>query len=97
MLRRSSIRFCRHTSQEVCPFNRKFARDLKESAFAPRPVIAGKDAKALATEILAMSEDAFRAAFKGSPIKRARSAGLRRNAAVLLGIEAGGDPPRRTS
>ena len=69
--------------QEVCPWNVKFAREVKEPAFEARAVIAGKDAKALATAILAMSEDDFRAAFQGSPMKRAKSAGLKRNAAVV--------------
>ena len=80
-----SIQFCRHTSQVVCPFNRKFARDLKEPRFQPRAVIGEKNAKTLAVEILEMSEDEFRATSKGSAMKRAKVAGLRRNAAVVLG------------
>ena len=71
--------------QEVCPWNVKFAREVKEPRFEARAVIAGKDAATLATEILAMSEDEFRAAFKGSAMKRAKAAGLRRNAAGVLG------------
>ena len=63
----------------------KFARDVVEPRFRPRAVIATKDAKTLATDILAMSEDEFRTAFKGSAMKRANVAGLRRNAAVVLG------------
>ncbi|HUX34393.1 MAG TPA: tRNA epoxyqueuosine(34) reductase QueG [Gemmatimonadaceae bacterium] len=69
--------------QEVCPWNVKFAREGKEPSFQPRAAIAGKDARTLATEILAMGEDEFRAAFKGSPMKRAKLAGLRRNARIL--------------
>lgn len=75
----------RHTSQEVCPWNEKFSLPLREDAFKPRPVIAGKGARTLARELLEMSEDDFRAAFKGSPAKRAKLRGLKRNAAVLLG------------
>ncbi len=75
----------------------KFARDVKEPSFQPRAVIAGRDPATLARDTLAMSEDAFRTTFRGSPKKRAKLAGLRRNAAVVLGIEPGGDPPRRTS
>ena len=67
----------------MCPWNHKFAREVREPSFQPRAAIAGKDAKSLATEILAMSEDEFRAAFKGSAIKRAKLAGLRRNARIL--------------
>jgi epoxyqueuosine reductase len=70
--------------QEVCPWNEKFALPLREEAFRPRPAIAGKDARALARELLAMSDESFRIAFKGSPMKRAKLAGLRRNASVVL-------------
>jgi len=63
----------------------KFAREVEEPSFDPRAAIAGKDARTLAAEILAMTEDEFRAAFKGSAMKRAKVAGLRRNAAVVLG------------
>ena len=78
-------RFHWHASQEVCPWNVKFAREVKEPSFQPRAVIAEKDARSLATELLAMSEDDFRAAFKGSAMKRAKLVGLRRNAEVVLG------------
>lgn len=62
----------------------KFARGVKEPRFEARAGIAGMDAKTLATEILAMSEDEFRSAFKGSAMKRAKSAGLRRIAEVVM-------------
>ena len=62
----------------------KFAREVQEPHFEPRPAIANRDAKTLATEILAMSEDQFRVAFKGSAMKRAKAAGLKRNAELLL-------------
>lgn len=75
--------------QDVCPWNVKFARELREPAFAPRAVLAGKDATALAQDILAMDEAAYREAFRGSAMKRAKLAGLQRNAAVIL------DTPRR--
>ena len=71
--------------QEVCPWNEKFALPLREEAFRPRVAIAGKDARTLATEILAMSDEDFRIAFKGSPMKRAKLRGLKRNALVVLG------------
>ena len=71
--------------QDVCPWNVKFSRDATEPAFAARAVIAGKDALTLAREILTMDEDAFRAAFRKSPMKRAKLRGLKRNAAVVLG------------
>src|SRR5581483_6973592 len=55
------------------------------SPFAAREAVAGKDARTLAREILAMGEEEFRAAFRGSPMKRAKLRGLKRNAAVVLG------------
>lgn len=70
--------------QEVCPWNVQFSRDLKEPAFAPREAIAEKGARTLSREILAMSDEDFRTAFKGSPVKRAKLRGLKRNAAVVL-------------
>jgi len=60
----------------------KFSQALAEdSPFAPREFIAGKDARTLARDILALDQEAFSAAFRKSPMKLA---GLRRNAAVLL-------------
>jgi epoxyqueuosine reductase len=71
--------------QEVCPWNVRFARALKEEAFAPRALLAGTDARSLARVLLAMDDEQFRAAFKGSPMRRAKLRGLKRNAAVALG------------
>ncbi|HJU65492.1 MAG TPA: tRNA epoxyqueuosine(34) reductase QueG [Gemmatimonadaceae bacterium] len=71
--------------QDVCPWNEKFSRPATEPAFAPRDSLGGKDARTLAREILAMSDEEFRVAFRGSPMKRAKLAGLKRNAAVVLG------------
>lgn len=71
--------------QEVCPWNQRFARELRVPEFAPREFIAGKDARTLARDLLAMSQEEFSAAFKGSPMKRAKLRGLKRNAAVVLG------------
>jgi len=70
--------------QEVCPWNEKFSLPLREPAFAAREFIAGKDAAMLARDLLAMSDDEFRTTFKGSPMKRAKQRGLKRNAAVVL-------------
>lgn len=70
--------------QDVCPWNVRFAQDLKVPAFAPRGVLAGKDALTLGRELLAMSQDEFSEAFKDSPMKRAKLRGLKRNAAVVL-------------
>ena len=70
--------------QEVCPWNVRFAKELKEPAFRPRDFIADKDARRLAEDLLAMSQDDFSAAFRKSPMKRAKLAGLKRNARMTL-------------
>jgi epoxyqueuosine reductase len=72
--------------QDVCPYNIKFSRALAEdSPFVAREALGGKDARTLAREILGMTQPEFSAAFKGSPMKRAKLRGLKRNAAVVLG------------
>lgn len=71
--------------QDVCPWNVKFARDAREPAFAPRVMLAGTDAPTLARAILPMSPQQYAAAFARSPMKRAKLAGLKRNAAIVLG------------
>ena len=43
-----------------------------------------KDAVTLARDIMALDQDAFSAAFRKSPMKRAKLGGLRRNATVVL-------------
>lgn len=70
--------------QDVCPWNVQFARELKVPEFTPREVLTGKDARTLARELLAMSQYEFSAAFKNSPMKRAKLRGLKRNAALVL-------------
>jgi epoxyqueuosine reductase len=71
--------------QDVCPWNEKFSRALPQaSPFAPRAAIAGKDARTLARELLAMTQEEFSEKFRRSPMKRAKLSGLKRNAAVVL-------------
>jgi epoxyqueuosine reductase len=82
----------RHVSQSVCPFNVKFAQELKEPAFKPREFLANKDAKMLAADLLAMSQDEFSAAIKKSPMKRAKLAGLKRNATVIFAADNETEP-----
>lgn len=71
--------------QSVCPWNVRFAQESRDMAFAPREVVAEKDARTLSRELLAMDEEQFHSRFKGSPMKRAKRRGLARNAAVVLG------------
>ena len=70
--------------QDVCPWNVSFSRDVTLDALKPRPSLAG-EARAIARAVLAMDDEAFRAAFRGSAMKRAKLRGLKRNAAVVLG------------
>ncbi len=71
--------------QDVCPWNEKFSRALPEgSPFAAREAIAGKDARTIAGEFLAMTQEEFSEKFRSSPMKRAKLSGLQRNAAVVL-------------
>jgi epoxyqueuosine reductase len=67
--------------QDVCPVNRK-ALPGNHPEFAPA---AGIGPSPSLVELLDMSEDEFKERFRHSPVKRAKWAGLRRNAAVALG------------
>jgi len=72
--------------QEVCPWNVRFARSLPaDSPYAAREALGSGDAPTLARQVLGMTPPEFRVAFKGSPMKRAKLRGLKRNAAVVLG------------
>lgn len=66
--------------QDVCPWNRK-APETLASEFQPRPGLVNPALNWLAE----MSEEQFRESFRGSPIRRAKRAGLRRNAIVAMG------------
>ena len=70
--------------QDVCPWNQRFAQPVKHPEFEPRAAIAGKDALRLAHDIVAMDDERFRNEFRRSPMKRAKLAGLKRNAQVLI-------------
>jgi len=71
--------------QDVCPWNVSFARELSEDAFQSREVIRDRTARELAHDLLALDQPAFTEQFRGSPMKRAKLSGLKRNAAVALG------------
>jgi epoxyqueuosine reductase len=70
--------------QDVCPWNVRFSRELREEAFKPRDIGCG-DARKVARQLLSLDEESFRTSFKRSPMKRAKHHGLVRNAAVALG------------
>jgi len=72
--------------QEVCPWNVRFARELPaDSPYTAREALGANDARTLARDLVRMAQTDFSAAFKGSPMKRAKLRGLKRNAAVVLG------------
>ena len=62
-----------------------FSQELAEaSPFRAREFIAGEDALTLATDILALEQEQFSAAFRKSPMKRAKLVGLRRSAVQVI-------------
>jgi epoxyqueuosine reductase len=66
--------------QDVCPWNRKApATDAPE--FQPRPGLVNPALGWLA----GISADEFRETFHGSPIRRTKHSGLRRNVAIAMG------------
>lgn len=71
--------------QDVCPWNRKAPATGKEE-FQPREGFVNPALDWLAE----LSEDGFRQHFRGSPIKRTKRTGLRRNALIAIGNS--GDP-----
>lgn len=66
--------------QDVCPWNRK-APASSAPEFAPRTGLVNPALDWLAE----MSAEDFRENFRGSPIRRTKRSGLRRNAAIAMG------------
>ena len=66
--------------QDVCPWNRK-APASTAPEFDSRPRLVNPALDWLAE----MSAEEFRSVFRGSPIRRAKRSGLRRNAAIAMG------------
>jgi epoxyqueuosine reductase len=66
--------------QDVCPWNRKAPASVAPE-FDPRPGLVNPALDWLAE----MSAEEFRAAFRGSPVRRTKRAGLRRNVALAMG------------
>lgn len=67
--------------QEVCPWNRRYARPTTEPAFQPGPE---RMAPRL-LDLVALDGEGFQQRFRRSPILRARWQGLQRNVLVALG------------
>ena len=66
--------------QDVCPWNRK-APAAEAAGFQPREGLVNPALEWLAE----MKADEFRQVFRGSPVRRAKLSGLRRNAVVAMG------------
>lgn len=69
--------------QDVCPWNSKEGNAPVSALpeFQPRPPLVNPALDWLAQ----MSQEEFAATFRGSPIKRSKRTGLRRNAAIAMG------------
>jgi len=73
--------------QDVCPWNggatkrSPKAPATKAAEFQPRAGLVNPEIE----QIAAMSREDFQKSFRGSPIKRAKYSGLRRNAAIAMG------------
>lgn len=66
---------------EVCPWNKRFAKPTDAPAFQPNP----DHVAPRLLDLIALDERAFRQRFRNSPIKRAKRRGFLRNVAVALG------------
>ena len=65
--------------QDVCPWNR-FEQVTDEPRFAPREGNVNAELR----DIVELSHDAYVERFRGSAMKRAKLAGLQRNARALM-------------
>jgi epoxyqueuosine reductase len=66
--------------QDVCPWNRR-APATPAPEFQPRPELVNPALEWLA----GMEAEAFRQVFRGSPVRRTKLSGLRRNAVIAMG------------
>jgi epoxyqueuosine reductase len=77
--------------QEVCPWNERFARPSEEESYRVREGLDGPTLVELAEELLGLNDEEFRARFRGSPVKRAKRAGMLRNVCIALGNWGAGE------
>lgn len=75
--------------QDVCPWNHKFSTETGEDGFQPREGSREPKLK----QWLGMSQEEFSNRFKGSPIKRTKLSGLKRNISTVLRSRKGGSSP----
>lgn len=67
--------------QQVCPWNQRFAGEMGDAEFAPRPNIP----RVNLIEEICLTPQEFNQKFKGSPVQRTRRRGYLRNVAAALG------------
>jgi epoxyqueuosine reductase len=70
--------------QDVCPWNNRANRPPALTTlpeFQPRPALVNPPLEEIAT----LGEEQFRHLFRASPVKRAKRAGIRRNALIAIG------------
>lgn len=67
--------------QDICPWNVKFAQQTADPELAVRPDVAMPDVR----ELLEMDEGTFTRRYGDTPFERPGLAGMRRNAAAVLG------------
>ncbi len=68
--------------QDVCPWNHKTPITFTtEPDFRPRSLLVNPPLEWLAT----ITEEDFQSTFRGSPVKRAKRSGIRRNAVIAMG------------
>jgi epoxyqueuosine reductase len=69
--------------QDVCPWNR-FEQATNEARFAPRE----GNVNALLADVIELTSETYAERFRGSAMKRAKLAGLRRNASALMELRS---------
>jgi epoxyqueuosine reductase len=67
--------------QQVCPWNRRFARPTAEETFRPKPDTSAPQL----LDLISLDDAAFRRRFRDTPVRRSKRRGLLRNVAVALG------------
>ncbi|MBN1479326.1 tRNA epoxyqueuosine(34) reductase QueG [candidate division KSB1 bacterium] len=66
--------------QDVCPWNKRFARPTDEPAFQPRPYNVNPKLE----DLIKIDINEFRTRYHKSPVKRAKFDGFKRNVSVAL-------------
>jgi epoxyqueuosine reductase len=73
--------------QEVCPWNLRFAQPALDEAFQTRPFVA----QTTIDSLLALDRPYYVEGLRGSPLKRAKLSGLKRNACLAAANQGSTD------